>query len=169
MEEGNNKTGNQSQEHHFNWDVKSLVLKLIDRIEKKEKIIALAITFLTVVGAFITVGLLSLQNHSLNKQTQILSNQYEATYRPFLGIEDISTKTENDFVVVSFNVKNYGQVPATRVDAQNITSGSGNIDLEIAKYDKETNSFPMSIEWPANNDLTTTPPATGNNSWRLCT
>ncbi len=71
-------------------------------------------TVIGIVGALLGLYFLIAQTRSAAEQTCILSDQYRATYRPYLAIENIETQNENgSSLSILIDVKNYGQNPAT--------------------------------------------------------
>ena len=87
-------------------------------VGKYKDIVTLVLTFIGVVGGLVGLSFLIAQTNSLEKETQILSQEYEATYRPYIAVENIDIK-EKDGDSSSFEilitVKNYGQTPAEGV------------------------------------------------------
>jgi len=94
----------------------------------------------TSVGVLVAVvGLVCLiaQTCSLGKQTHILSEQYRLTFRPYLAVENIETKDGNgSSLEILITVKNYGQVPARKVDLQEVVIGGADVT-----YDEETGTY----------------------------
>ncbi len=106
-------------------------------VEKYKDTVILALTFIGVVGGLVGLSFLIIQTHSLEKQTQILSEEYEATYRPYLAVEDIATQEGNGSPLeILITVKNYGQMPATKVDLQKVVIGGADVT-----YDEETGTY----------------------------
>jgi hypothetical protein len=97
-----------------------------------------AITLGGIIVALAGLGFLIAQTLSLGKQTQILSKEYEATYRPYLAVENIETKDGNgsSLEILIITVKNYGQMPATKVDLQKVVIGGADV-----KYNEETGTY----------------------------
>jgi len=82
------------------------------------------------VGVFAAVGALVF----LGLQTQLLAKQYKATFRPSLGVENITTQEGNNSSLdILIEVKNYGQVPATKVDLEKVIIGGADV-----QYDEKT-------------------------------
>lgn len=111
--------------------------KIVKWVEKYKDTATLILTFLGVVGALVGLFLLVSQTHSLEKQTQLLSEQYKASSRPYLAVEDIATQQENGSSIrILIHVKNHGQVPATKVELQEVIIGGADI-----KYDEKTGTY----------------------------
>lgn len=97
-----------------------------------------------VVAAVVSLVFLGLQTGSLRKQTQVLSEQYQllaeqykATFRPSLGVENITTQDGNNSSIdILIDVKNYGQVPATKVDLAKVIIGGADV-----RYDEKTKTY----------------------------
>lgn len=96
----------------------------------------LVLTAIGVIGALVGLYFLIAQTRSLEKQTQILSEEYKATYRPYLAVEDIATQEGNgSSLSIQINVRNYGQVPATNVSLQKVVVGGA------VEYDQKTGIY----------------------------
>lgn len=95
------------------------------------------------------------QAFSLEKQTEILSEEYEAAYRPYLAVEDIATQEGNDSSLkILINVRNYGQMPATKVDIQRVVIGGADV-----KYDEKTGTYTFTyVGGDTESSPKTTPP-----------
>ena len=95
------------------------------------------LTIIGLVGVFVGLSFLILQTHSLGKQTQLLSEQYKASFRPSLGVENIATQEGNNSSLdILIDVKNYGQVPATKVDLEKVIIGGADM-----QYDEKTKTY----------------------------
>jgi len=106
-------------------------------VEKYKDTANLVLTFVGVVGALVGLSFLVSQTHSIEKQTQLLSEQYKASSRPYLAVEDIATQQGNSSSLrILINVRNHGQVPATKVDLQQVIIGGADI-----KYDEKTGTY----------------------------
>lgn len=92
------------------------------------------------IGVLVALGALScliIETHSLENQTQVLSAQYMATYRPYLAVEHITTQEGNgSSLSIQINVKNHGQVPATNVSLQKVVLGAADVE-----YDEKTGTY----------------------------
>jgi len=94
-------------------------------------------TVIGIIGGLVGLYFLIAQTHSLQEQTRILSEQYRATYRPYLAVENITTQSENgSSLSILIDVKNYGQVPATKVNLEKVVIGGASIH-----YDPETGVY----------------------------
>jgi hypothetical protein len=119
-------------------------MRIIEGVNKYKDIVTLALTFIGIVGGLVGLSFLIVQTHALERQTlslerqaEILSEEYEAAYRPYLAVEDIATQEGNDSSLkILINVRNYGQMPATKVDLEKVVIGGADV-----KYDEETGTY----------------------------
>jgi hypothetical protein len=95
------------------------------------------LTAIGIIGALVGLYFLIAQTRSAQEQTRILSEEYRATFRPSLSVENITTQdVKNSFIDILITVKNHGQVPATQVDLEKVIIGGADIE-----YDQETGSY----------------------------
>jgi len=126
---------------HVGW---GLVLRWLRNFADWARVYKDAFTVIGVGVGLVGLFLLISQTHSLDKQTQILSQQsqmlsaqYEASYRPYLRVEDITTQEgNNSFIEILITIKNYGQVPATKVNLQKVIIGGADVI-----YDEKTGTY----------------------------
>ena len=126
--------------------------KITDWVEKYRDTANLILTSIGVVGALVGIFFLISQTHSLGKQTRLLAEQYEASYRPYLAVEDIVTQeVNNSSISILISVRNYGQTPAIKVDLNNVIIGGADVE-----YDEKNGIYTFWYESAANSGLVAT-------------
>jgi len=95
-------------------------------------------TAIAAVAGIVAIIFLISQTHSLGTQTRIMSEEFRVTYRPYLGVSQITVQEEGNGSSASIQifVKNYGQVPATNVNLQKVIIGGADVI-----YDDKTGTY----------------------------
>lgn len=100
--------------------------------------------FIQVVAALVAIGTLIIvaqQASYTAHQTRILQASYEASYRPYLSVENITVQEgSTEFFKIAFEVTNRGESPATKLNVESTFVGG-----EDVRFDEITDIYTITV------------------------